>query len=116
MNINKLKKIKEREAKRWNIEKITNRINYHMNIQDNIEKADKFEIPVVSKEVDFYLLKIGFQYGKDMERTALVGIKDMCHMSITKANSNLLSVDIHGFTKKENGKIIEFRKHEYIEK
>ncbi|HBF3344176.1 TPA: hypothetical protein KOB99_004263, partial [Clostridioides difficile] len=49
MNINKLKKIKERKTKRWNIEKITNRINDHMNIQEDIEKWDKFETPIISK-------------------------------------------------------------------
>lgn len=116
MNINKLKKIKERKTKRWNIEKITNRINDHMDIQDDIEKLDKFETPVVSKEVDFYLLKIGFQYKRNNGRNALVGIKDMRHISITKANSNLLSIDIHKFIKQEDGKLSEFKAHEYIEK
>ncbi|HDG7527530.1 hypothetical protein [Clostridioides difficile] len=116
MNINKLKKIKERKTKRWNIEKITNRINDHMNIQDDIEKLDKFETPVISKEVDFYLLKIGFQYERNNGRNALVGIKDMRHISISKVNSNLLSIDIHKFIKQENGKLSEFKAHEYIEK
>ena len=116
MNINKLKKIKERKTKRWNIEKITNRINDHMNIQEDIEKWDKFETPIISKEVDFYLLKIGFQYGRNNGRNVLVGIKDMRHISISKVNSNLLSIDIYKFIKQEDGKFSEFKAHEYIEK
>ncbi|HFL2524612.1 TPA: hypothetical protein ACG3IY_001076, partial [Clostridioides difficile] len=110
------KKIKERKTKRWNIEKITNRINDHMNIQEDIEKWDKFETPIISKEVDFYLLKIGFQYGRNNGRNVLVGIKDMRHISISKVNSNLLSIDIYKFIKQEDGKFSEFKAHEYIEK
>ncbi|EGT5564463.1 hypothetical protein CSV29_14810 [Clostridioides difficile] len=87
-----------------------------MNIQDDIEKLDKFETPVISKEVDFYLLKIGFQYERNNGRNALVGIKDMRHISINKVNSNLLSIDIHKFIKQEDGKFSEFKAHEYIEK
>ncbi|HEK8741925.1 TPA: hypothetical protein STU28_002710 [Clostridioides difficile] len=116
MNINKLKKIKEREVKRWNIKRITNRINNYIDIQNDIEKLDKFEIPVISREVDFYLLKIGFNYGNDMEKTALKRTEDLCHISITKANSNLLSIDIHKLIKQEDGKLSEFKAHEYIEK
>ncbi|EGT4117235.1 hypothetical protein C4071_00620 [Clostridioides difficile] len=87
-----------------------------MNIQEDIEKWDKFETPIISKEVDFYLLKIGFQYGRNNGRNVLVGIKDMRHISISKVNSNLLSIDIYKFIKQEDGKFSEFKAHEYIEK
>ncbi|WP_281061779.1 hypothetical protein [Clostridioides difficile] len=40
----------------------------------------------------------------------------MRHISISKVNSNLLSIDIYKFIKQEDGKFSEFKAHEYIEK
>lgn len=87
-----------------------------MDIQDDIEKLDKFKIPVISREIDLYLLKIGFKYGKDMERPALKRTEDLCHISITNTNSGSLSMNICKFIKKEDGKLMQFNAHRYIEK